>query len=71
MERPTTGTSYPTIKDMDVETIKIPLLPIETQTKLAILVQQAYRAREKSKELLKGVKIIVERTIENEFKNDQ
>ena len=66
MERPTTGTSYPTINDRDVENINVPTLPDETQQKLASFVRQSYEARSKAKQLLEEAKRIVENAIETE-----
>lgn len=64
MERPTTGTSYPTITDQDVENLLIPILPKETQEKIADLVRKSHIARQKSKELLDEAKKKVEELIE-------
>ncbi len=64
MERPCTGTSYPTITDQDIENIVIPILPQPTQQKIADLVQKSHSARQKSKELLKTAKRKVEEMIE-------
>lgn len=63
MERPTTGTSYPTINDSDVENVEIPILPLETQRKIASFVQQSCKARRKAKGLLKEAKKKVEKAI--------
>jgi restriction endonuclease S subunit len=63
-EKPTTGTSYPTITDQDVENVLVPILPIETQQKIADLVKQSHEARKKSKELLEEAKRKVEEMIE-------
>jgi len=68
LEKPTTGTSYPTIDDRDVEKLKIPLLPPSTQQKIASLVQQSHEARRKAKELLEVAKKAVEIAIENNEK---
>lgn len=64
MERPTTGTSYPTINDKDVENIKVPILSDEIQQKIASHVQQLHEARRKAKELLEDAKRKVEAAIE-------
>ena len=64
MERPTTGTSYPTITDEDVENILIPNLKIEIQQKISNLVKKSHEARKKSKELLEEAKRKVEEMIE-------
>jgi len=65
LEKPTKGTSYPTIEDRDVEKLKIPLLPLSTQQKIAELVKQSHEARKKAKELLEIAKRAVEIAIEN------
>lgn len=64
MERPTTGTSYPTITDQDVENLIIPILPKAKQEKIADLVRKSHEARKKARELLEEAKIKVESTIE-------
>jgi restriction endonuclease S subunit len=68
MERPTTGTSYPTINDKDVENIKVPILSDEIQQKIASLIQQSHKARKRAKELLEEAKRKVEEAIKNEIK---
>lgn len=68
MERPTTGTSYPTITDQDVENLLIPILTKSTQQKIADLVCKSHSARQKSKDLLEQAKSKVEEMIEE--KND-
>ncbi len=65
MEKPTTGSSYPTIDDSDVENLLIPILPKATQQKIADLVRKSHEARKKSKELLEEAKRKVEEMIEN------
>ena len=60
MERPTTGTSYPTIIDTDVENILIPILSKSVQQKIAELVQKSHESRKKAKELLEEAKRKVE-----------
>ncbi len=67
LEQPTTGTEYPTLRDEDVENIYIPILPSETQQKIAELVKQSHEARIKAKELLEEAKRKVEEAIENEI----
>jgi len=64
MERPTTGTSYPTIDDRDIENMEIPLLPPQTQQKIASLVRESHEARKKARELLEQAKSTVEQAIE-------
>ena len=63
-EKPTTGTSYPTIIDEDVENLIIPVLPRSTQQKIADLVQKSHEARLKAKQLLEETKNKVENLIE-------
>jgi len=64
LEKPTKGTSYPTIEDLDVEKLQIPLLPFSTQQKIASLIQKSHEARKKAKELLNVAKKAVEIAIE-------
>ena len=66
LEKPTKGTSYPTIEDLDVEKLRIPLLPLSTQQKIASLVQQSHDARKKAIALLDEAKRRVEEEIENQ-----
>jgi len=65
MERPTTGTSYPTINDSDIETMIIPILSPGTQKEIASLVQLSCVARKKATKLLEVAKRKIEDTIEN------
>ncbi|MDD2666649.1 MAG: restriction endonuclease subunit S [Methanocellales archaeon] len=56
---------------LNQETLKeviIPILPLETQQKIASLVQQSHEARRKAKGLLEEAKRKVEGAIENEIK---
>lgn len=64
LEKPTTGTSYPTVIDEDVENLLTPILPIKIQQKIAELVRKSHEARKKSKELLEEAKRKVEEMIE-------
>ena len=64
LEKPTTGTSYPTVTDGDVENIKIPILPKEIQKKISDLVWQSHETRKRAKELLEEAKRKVEEMIE-------
>ncbi|MDP2638553.1 MAG: restriction endonuclease subunit S [Candidatus Azambacteria bacterium] len=64
LEKPTTGTSYPTVTDEDVENLIIPILPEAIQQKIADLVQKSHEARKKAKELLESAKQKVENLIE-------
>lgn len=64
LERPTTGTSYPTITDEDIENMWIPHLSFNLQQKIANLVRKSHEARKKSKELLEEAKREVEEMIE-------
>jgi restriction endonuclease S subunit len=66
LEKPTKGTSYPTIEDRDVEKLKIPILPLSTQQKIAELVKQSHESRKKAKELLDVAKRAVEIAIEKD-----
>jgi len=68
LEKPTKGTSYPTIEDLDVEKLRIPILPLSTQQKIASLVQKSHEARRKAKELLEVAKRAVEIAIEKNEK---
>ncbi len=52
-------------KPEQVKRLKIPLLPLETQQKIASLVQQSHESRKKAKELLEVAKRAVEIAIEN------
>ena len=64
LERPTTGTTYPTVTDRDVENIIIPILLTETQQKIAELVRESHEARKRAKELLEKAKGKMEEMIE-------
>ena len=68
LEKPTTGTSYPTITDEDVGNILIQILPKPTQQKIAELAQKSHEARQKAKNLLEEAKQKVEDLIENSGK---
>ena len=63
-EEPTTGTSYPTITDEDVENILVPVLPKPTQQKIADSVRKSHEARSKAKQLLEQAKGKIENLIE-------
>ena len=63
-EKPTTGTSYPTITDQDVEDILVPILPQPFQQEIADLVRKSHEARQKGKELLEKAIREVEEFIE-------
>lgn len=64
LEKPTTGTSYPTVTDQDIENIWIPDLSKTIQQRIADLVTKSHEARKKSKELLEEAKRKVEEMIE-------
>lgn len=64
LERPTTGTSYPTITDEDIENVWIPDISFEIQEKIAELVRKSHEARRESKRLLEEAKRTVEEMIE-------
>ncbi len=55
-------------KPEQVKRLQIPLLPPETQQKIASLVQQSHEARKKAKELLETAKRAVEIAIEKNEK---
>ena len=62
-EKPTTGTSYPTITDQDIENILVPILPQPFQQKIADLIQQSHQAHKKAKGLLEKAQREVEELI--------
>jgi restriction endonuclease S subunit len=64
LEKPTTGTEYPTLNDKDIENLLIPILPDSIQQQIASLVQHSHEARKKAKELLEEAKQRVENLIE-------
>ncbi len=55
-------------KPGQVKTLQIPILPIETQQKISLLVQQSFEARKQAMELLECAKVKVEKAIENKTK---
>ncbi|MGC9061144.1 MAG: restriction endonuclease subunit S, partial [Thermoplasmata archaeon] len=55
-------------KPEQVKRLKIPILPLSTQQKIASLVQQSHEARKKAKELLEIAKKAVEIAIEKNEK---
>lgn len=63
MERQTTGTSYPIIKDWNVENILIPLIPLITQRKISSLIQEVYESRKKAYNLIDSAHKIIESSI--------
>jgi type I restriction enzyme S subunit len=60
------GTSYPVIKDEDILNLKIPLLPSPIQNKISSKIQESFKLRKESKELLEKAKQMVEDEIEKE-----
>jgi restriction endonuclease S subunit len=64
LKKPTTGTSYPTVTDEDVENLLVPVLPVATQQKIADLVRKSHEARTKAKESFEEAKHKVEKIIE-------
>lgn len=64
LEKPTTGSSYPTVDDEDVEKLLIPVLPEPIQQRISALVHQSHEARKKAKGLLEEAKRKVEEAIE-------
>ena len=63
-EKESTQTAQPKISDSQVKNFMVPILPIETQQKIADLVRQSHEARKKAKELLEEAKRKVEEMIE-------
>jgi len=61
-----TGTSYPTLDDKDILNLPIPLLHQQAQSKISQKIQQSFKARRKSRELLEIAKRGVEIYIEND-----
>ena len=55
-------------KPEQVKRLKIPILPLSTQQKIADLVQKSHEARKKAKELLEVAKRAVEIAIEKNEK---
>lgn len=55
-------------KPEQIKELQIPILPRETQQKIAELVKQSHEARNRAKELLEEAKRKVEEAIENEIK---
>ena len=64
LEKPTTGTSYPTVTDEDIEELIIPIISESKQQQIANLVLQSHQAHKKAKELLEKAKREVEEFIE-------
>lgn len=64
LEKPTTGTSYPTVTDEDIEELIIPIISESKQQQIANLVRQSHQAHKKAKELLEKAKREVEEFIE-------
>ena len=64
LKRIGTGGVQTNISYRDIKNILIPVLPKETQQKIAELVRKSYQARKKSKELLEEAKRKVEEIIE-------
>jgi len=60
------GTSYPVIKDEDILNLKIPLLSSSIQNKISEKIQESFKLRKESKELLEKAKKMVEDEIEKE-----
>ncbi|MBC7129306.1 MAG: restriction endonuclease subunit S [Thermoplasmatales archaeon] len=61
------GTILTAVPTESLKRILIPIIPDETQQKIASLVQQSHEARRKAKELLEEAKRKVEEAIENEI----
>ena len=58
------GTQYPVIRDEDILNLPIPKIDVETQTKIAALVQQSFALKAQSERLLDAAKQAVETAIE-------
>lgn len=56
-------------KPDQIKNLQIPVLPSETQQRIAELVKQSHETRRKAKELLEEAKRKVEETIQNEIRN--
>ncbi len=69
LKRECSGTILTAVPNKALKRIIIPLLPPETQRKIASLVQQSHEARKRAKELLEQAKREVEEAIENEIKH--
>jgi len=57
-------------KPEQIKNLQIPILPPETQQRIAELVKQSHEARRKAKGLLEEAKRKVEEAVENEIKNN-
>jgi len=68
MKKPTTGTSYPTIDDVDVERVQIPIPPDDVLKEFVPLVNHCYEARAKSKGLIVEAIETLEKAIETNNK---
>jgi len=66
IEKKKAQTGQPKISDSDIKSLKIPILPFETQQKIASLVRQSHEARKKAIALLDEAKRRVEEEIENQ-----
>lgn len=66
------GTSYPVIKDADILNLEIPLIPIDLQYQISQKVQESFKLRKQSKDLLnkavKAVDIAIEKSEEDAIK---
>lgn len=60
------GSSYPVIKDEDYLNLLIPILDIEIQQKIADLVEESFKLRKQSEQLLEIAKTAVEKAIETD-----
>jgi len=68
VERDSGGSVITHWRPEQIKNLLIPLLPLETQLKIASLVQRSHEARRRAKELLEEAKRKVEEAIENEIK---
>ena len=63
------GSSYPVIKDEDIKNLTIPILPLAIQQTISQKIQQSFKLRKESKDLLELAKKMVEEAIENGEEN--
>lgn len=66
LERGCRGTILTAIGKDELQKIKIPLLPLQIQSKISSKIQESFKLRKESKELLERAKKMVENEIEKE-----
>lgn len=64
IEKKKAQTGQPKISNNEIKEIKIPLVPPQTQQKIALLVKQSHKERRKSKEIFEEAKRKIEEVIE-------